>query len=386
MSVRIDSFEKLFSKQEWHQAEREQFEQAVGWRFGLIFGLVVVLVGWGWDAYELQRAASELFGVKLLLVACVYIPMMMIAGVLSGGARRSWRRKLAPWIILSALAGIVSALLSFQGVSIVASLLDPAIGGIAIQPLVPAIQERLPLIALFGGIIGFAAAVAQAFATSWAWDSSSLDNRMTLASWSALLIGVPLALVLGALYDGSLNSQMRAPAQLSHRIIQLALTTPPDADFRKMDTLTMLDYVSTLSWRDRFSPRYVHHLADFDRATLKTAYIDAEFDNGFAWRCQSVRNGDGLIDCVDVRAQYVDWMRQFVRTGVIVCEKCVVSLAPAATIWQTQNANRLGEPQQITFTHHSGGVIVMRADVSGGTVECRFVGASPTIVHDCAQK
>lgn len=379
------SLEKLFARHELHPAARMKFERDAGWRYGLLFGSVLVLIGWGIDASEQAAASVELWWLKLVLLSLVIIPMTLLAGALAGRALGSARRFIV-WILFGGVIGGVGLLLSFVGVSLIAQVLDPALHGIIVFPFAPTIQERVPLITVVGMIIGFFAAVLQGFATTWAWEMSSSDNRFTRQGWAAFLICVPLALLLGALFDGTVNAQMRGPTTLSQRIIHLALTTPPDADIHQMDLMTMLDYVATQSWRANFAPRFVQHIADFDRQNFRTVYLDIEFENGFIWRCKSVRNGDDLTDCVDLRAQYSDLLRQFFKTGAVQCQNCLVSIAPAATAWHVQSANILGEPQQVSLSHHFGGVVVMQAALPAGTVECRFVGAEPVVIQDCARR
>ncbi len=325
--MRTASLEKIFAREELHQAEREKFEASAGWRYGLWFGMVLVLVGWGIDAWEQATASTELWWLKLLLAVCVIVPITTLAGAIAGRAHGSAARRFVVWILLCGATGGVGLFLSFVGVSLVVQLFDPAVRGIIVFPFASTVQERVPLITLFGMVIGFFAAALQKFATTWAWEVSSSENRFTRQGWTALLVCVPLAIALGALFDGTANSQMRAPTTLSQRIIHLALTTPPDADIQEMDTLTMLDYVATQPWRARFTPRYVQHIADFDWRQLKTVYVDTEFENGFIWRCKSVRNGDDLTDCVDLREQYRDWMQQFIRTGILQCKDCLVSIS-----------------------------------------------------------
>jgi hypothetical protein len=376
----------LFSRKEWHQAEREKFEELTGWRYGLVFGVTLILVGWGWDAYELWRASSDIFWYKLALVAITLVPLTLCAGSMAGRSHKSIFFKFVVWFLAGGALGVIGLAMSFEGVSALAAWLDSSIRGISIYQFSPALAERVPLIVLFGACVGVAVAALQILATSWAWDNSSADYRFTHANWRLLFLCAPAALLLGALYDGSINSQVRAPVQISHRIIQIALTLSPDLDIHTLDTATMLDYVSVAKWRGNFTPQYTQHIADLDPRKLTWAYVDAEFDNGFIWRCQSVRNGDGLVDCIDLQAQYWDWMQQFIRTGIVQCKDCLVTITPPVQIWHTQNAKNLGEPQQIVLTHHTGGVIVMTATLPGGQIDCRFVGANPVAIRDCVQR
>jgi len=384
MNTRFNTLDKLFSRKELHQAEREKFEETAGVHYGLVFGIGLVLVGWGWDAYELWRASNEFFWLKLLLIALVIIPLTALAGTIAGHIHRSNLRKMIVWVLIGSVLGPISLLMSTEGLSTVIALFDATIRGVTLYPFSAGLQERVVLTAVFGAVIGVLATAMQKLTTAWAWDNSSNDNRFTFASWTLLWACAPLAIALGALYDGSLNSQMRAPVQLSHRLIELMLTTPPDADIRAMNTFTMLDYVNTSKWQKDFTTHYVQRIADLDPRTLTSAFVDVEFDNGFIWRCQSVRNGDNWKDCLDLSPQYRDWMQQFLRTGIVQCGECLVTIPPPTQIWYAQNASHLGTPQQISIAHHAGGVILVTATLANTQVDCRIVGASPAVIHDCA--
>lgn len=383
-SSRLD---RLFARTELQRADREKFEAGAGWRYGLIFGIGLVLIGWGCDAWDLHNAFVEWAGLKLVLEAITIIPLTVLAGGIAGRARGSLPIKFLPWIVLGGMTGVVGLYVAFEGVSTVAALIDPSLQGVKIFPFATGAQERLPVIFLFGVIIAVPVAVLQHFATGWAWERTGRDNQITPGGCLMLAYCLPLAIVLGALFDGAVNVQFRGPFQLSYHIVQLALRTPPDADLTQMQTLERLDYVLTSKWRKNFTLQFIQHVADYDATALTSVFVDVQFDNGFIWRCTSVHNGDNLVDCLDVSVTYRDWINQFLRSGAIKCDDCQVAISPAAAAWRAQNLGDYGEPQQMTVIHRPGRVVVVSAPLnSGGQMECRFVGAQPVVIQDCVKK
>jgi hypothetical protein len=251
-------------------------------------------------------------------------------------------------------------------------------------PFPPAAADRVAGAAAFGAIAGLVAAPLQNLTTAWAWDRSSTANRITLDGWAMLLVCAPLAIALGALYDGSANAPLRGPFELTQRRINIALTTPPDLDLHAMDAARVIEYVSIAQWRSAFSPRYVQYLANFDRQAMKDAYIDAAFDNNFIWRCQSVRSASDLLGCADLAETYRGFMRQFLQTGSVQCNDCSVHIETDAAAWRAQMRGKLDDSKPISVTHHAGGVVLVRASLDAGAqVECRFVGADLVEILDC---
>ena len=378
--------EKLFAKTTFDPAIQRQFEVSVGWRYGLVFGILLVLFGWGWDAVELARVAREFFWLKILIVSSVIIPLTTLAGTLAGRIPQSLARKTLAWVVLGGVTGGMGLYLSFEGASAVVALFDPAVRGIAIFPFSPGVQERVWLNSAFGAIAGLFAAALQHWATNWAWDNSSTDNRFTPRNWLVVLGCLPITLALGALCDGAANAQLRGPLQTTDRIIRLALSAPPDLDTRQMPTAELLDYASAAQWQGKFSAQYTQRIADFNLKTLNEAYVDVEFDNGLLWRCSTAWSGSVLRSCRDLGSLYRDWMKQFWELGFVRCEDCSVRIDRATVERYNQNARTLGEPRQIVATHRAGGVVLMRTEFPSGTIECRLVGAEPVVIRDCVKK
>ena len=366
---------------------RARFELDAGWRYGLVFGVALVLVAWGVDAGELALESAALSWSKLLLASLTILPLCIAAGAYAGKSYGMLGRRLLVWMGTGAIVGGVTMHIPFEGASAVAAIIDPAVRGLTIFPFPPAVEERVLPMIMLTAVAGLVVGVLQSLAAMWAWNSSSKDNRMTLGSWLALVISVPLAIGSGSLHDGAANAQLRAPLYLSNRVVQLALNTPADLNLQNLETLTLLDYLATSRWRGEFSGHFKQHLVDYDRNRLRSGYSDVEFDNGFIWRCEVVRNGSGLNGCSDLRADYTAWLAGFFRTGSVSCENCSVRVEPGAAVWQSNVQARLGDPQQMRIEHHSGGVVLVRSTFSTGMqVECRLVGADPVLIQQCENK
>lgn len=368
-------------------AARARFELDAGWRYGLVFGIALVLVAWGVDAGELALESAALFWPKLLLATLIVLPLCTAAGAYAGKSYDMLGRRLLVWMGVGAIIGGIMMHIPFEGASAVAALIDPAVRGLTIFPFPPAVEERVLPLVVITAVAGLVVGVLQSLAATWAWNSSSKEDRMTLGSWLALAVSVPFAIGLGSLHDGAANAQLRAPLYLTNRVVQLALHTPADLNLQSMETLTLLDYLATSRWRNEFSGHFKQHLVDYDRNRLRSGYSDVEFDNGFIWRCEVVRNGNGLSGCSDLRADYTAWMAGFFRTGSVSCENCSVRVEPGAAGWQSSAKARLGEPQQMRIEHHSGGVVLVRSTFSTGMqAECRLVGGDPIVIQQCETK
>ncbi len=66
---------------------KDKFEVGAGWRYGLIFGLAAIIVGWGLDAWQLAASSAELFWAKVLLASLTILPLSVLAGYLASRFR-----------------------------------------------------------------------------------------------------------------------------------------------------------------------------------------------------------------------------------------------------------------------------------------------------------
>ncbi len=372
--------EKLFTRQEIDPIAKKNFEIGAGWRFGFVFGVVLVATGWGWDARESADAFLEYSWVKLPFAISSILPLCALAGMLAMRYERS-RAKMAVWGIFGAATGFIAIHLPFEPVSALAIWSDLSTRGKSIFPFGPGAQERVVGMMAFGALAGIATVWVEKLAMVWAWDRSSSKHQMTFGAWMTLWIAAPIAFALGVLYDDAANAPLRNPARVTNRIIQVALNTPPDLDLTNLGIFQTLDYAATVAVRDQFSARYVQRIVDFDRRALATAWVDTEFDNGFVLRCQITRDGTNLRRCFNLGAVYRDWVTQFLQTGRIRCDDCNLRVEPDALTWQQKNAP--GAPQRVELDHRSGGIVLVRAIYAARVVECRLVGADPVNLQEC---
>jgi hypothetical protein len=374
--------DKLFTRKEVDLAELQKFRSHVGFRYGLVFGVILVAISWGIDAWESANFSLELYWAKLAFAALTLLPLCAVVGWLSARFKRASIQILI-WSIGGALTGLIAIHLPFEGSSAVAALVDPAVGRTTIFPFVQAAQERTNVMMGFGAAGGLFAALVQKFAGGVAWEHSSSENRMTLGAWAALLLCAPVAIALGSLYDGGANASLRGPARLTQGLILFALDMPPNLDSSQLSSFQALDYGLTVQWRDKFTSHYVQRIAGYDSKSLDDVYVDAAFDSGFIWRCEITRDGSNVRRCMDLAETYRDWITQFLRTSQIRCEDCSLRIEPEAIAWQIQNAQALANPKQISVSHQSGGIATLRATVDNGIVECRIFGAVPVNLQEC---
>lgn len=369
----------LFARQPPKPSARPRFEAGAGWRFGFVFGVVLIAIGWGLDAWLLATTSTAFFWGKLPLALITILPLAIAAGWLA--ARASILLKFLVWMGWGVVVGWLTIHLPFEATSALAALADPTVRGLAVFPFTGAAQERIFGTMLFGVVLAIPLTVIEIAALGWAWDQSDTDDRMTRASWSRLVVGAPFALALAILYDSSANAPFRAPVQLTQRVIETGLRTPSGLKTDALETHKALEYIAAEQWRGQFAENYTQQLADFEPEKFKEVYVDVVFADGFIWRCPTLAYGEYLGNCQDLRALYRDWMQQFLSEGAVRCQECAVEIAPDAAVWQRQN-RRAVEANRIAVEHHAGGVVVVRAE----EVECYFVGAQPVVIQRCARR
>ncbi len=365
--------------------ERQRFERAAGWRFGLLVGLALVLAGWGSDAWQLASASFEYWWAKLVLAALIILPFSAAAGAAAGRAHSAILLKWLAWFAWGVVTGVVAAYLPFSGMQFVAGLLDPAVRGLAVFPATQETRFLAGYSAFWGALASLFFTLLQIWGTSRAWDGSAEGGRLTLASVAALALGVPLALVLGIWHDNNDNAALRAPVLLLNHVVQYGLQTPnvdasqvPESDFRY--------FTPGAAWRDRFTPRYSQHLAAVDPQTFQQATIDVAFDNGFIWRCQTSQGAAFVAGCFDAGSELAQASATFLESGQAHCKDCTIQIDPQAAAWQQARAHLFNSgPPRVSTAQHSGGLVTALATASsGGSVECRLLGGDPVLLVDCS--
>src|SRR5574341_519375 len=98
--------DKLFTRKEVDPEKLHRFEIGTGLRYGIVFGLILVFVGWGVDAWESADRSLELYWAKLSLAVITLVPICALAGWLSARFKRSLAKMLI-WGIASAFTGLI---------------------------------------------------------------------------------------------------------------------------------------------------------------------------------------------------------------------------------------------------------------------------------------
>ncbi len=385
MSTELNGTElEWYATPETSEERKRAFESAFGWRYGLVFGLVLLFTCWGQDAWVLVTSSAELGWGKLLLAAITVLPLLVLAGWLAGRAYSSNPTKLVLWIITSGASGWIAVHLPFQGMSWLTSMFDSTVQGVTVFPFVEDATFMVVIAIVVGVVIAIPAALVQVLATQWAWDRSTEQGQITITSTLFLFLALPLALLLGLFWDGTANYNLRAPIQRSGLVFQMALSTPSDLDMTKMPQDEMMTYVAGLPWRGRISSHYTQYIAYYDPETMQQATVDIAFDNGLILRCQLVQFGRFMGGCFDLGDEAAVLVSQFIQTGKTPCKDCSVQIGQQAAAWRAKLRSD-SVLVQIQVTHHAGSVLLVQGQLgSEGRVQCRLVGAQPVVIHDCS--
>ncbi len=357
---------------------KRKFEKGMGWRYGLALGIALVLVAWGWDAWQLATAYADVWWGKPFLASITVLPLALVAAIL--GAPASAFYKWILWTLWGVAVGILATWIPLGGISALDGLLDPAVRGVPILPLTSAGSALTFLTVLFSAAMGLPVTLLHVFITEKAWDRSTEDNRLTPDGAAMLALVLPVALILGLLLDNLVNVQLRAPLLLTAHVVDIGLHAPPGTDLGDLSSRESSAYVAAAPWRGKFSEHFTQYLADFNERDFSSAPADAVFDNGLILRCSTVNYAEFIGGCVDLGAQDRAWTSAFLQTGGVNCSDCAVSISPTAAAWYAQHRSALGDLSAMTVVHHSGGVVL----VAAGRVQCRLVGAEPTVIESCA--
>lgn len=362
---------------------KKAFECGAGWRFGLVTGVIIVLIGYGWDALQLASISVEYFWIKLLIAAVTILPLATLAGYVAG--HFNLILQFVVWLIFGLVSAFFAIHIPFELARGVLTLFDANLSVVELLAIPRAATDSTSVAMTFGALLGILVGGAQSLVVGKAWEDSSDNHTVTRRGWALFLLVLPLALAYAALFDGTVNTPLRTPLQLVSSVIQMGLYSAPDLDFRQMETPQALRYVTAMSWRDKLAPRYVMRLAAIEPRSVGQGYVDTTFDNGLNLRCETTTYGEFIGTCIDLNARYPEYLRQFMGTGTVVCDECEVLPSPQVQNWQKQHPARLGAADLFTIAHGAGGSVrISVTPQAGDPFECLFSGADPVIVEQCS--
>lgn len=361
---------------------KHAFERAAGWRFGLVFGALVILMAYVWDAALIATLHADFWWVKFALACVTILPLAVLTGWLAGYV--NWLFKLPLWVLFGVLAGWLAIHIPFDLSRAALQNLDANLRVVEYLPIPEAATDSYGFLATLGACIGLLVGLAQTLLVNAAWERSTEDYKITMAGWAMFLISAPLAFAFAFLYDGTAHLPMRMPMDRVNSIVQSGLTDPPNQDHTTMEYHRALVYLTGQRWAKQFSSDYTMRLVSVEPTRLGEAYVDVTFSNGFNWRCRLTSFGEFAVGCTDLNAEYARYISEFVPRGSFRCADCDARVTEQAAAWRAQNARPLTPGDKLSVVHGTGGSILVRVQSqSDNSFECLIAGANPVIIAQC---
>lgn len=361
---------------------KHAFERRAGWGFGLVFGALVVLPGYAWDAAQLALLHAEHWWLRFALATLAIFPLAMLTGGISGYV--NWVLKLPMWALWGILASWCVLHLPFDWTRSALEPLHPSLRIVEYLPLPEATAESYGLLAVLSAGIGILVGLAQTLLVTGAWERAASDYRMTAGGWALFLFTIPLAIAFAFLNDSIVNQPLRAPLERVQAIVQSGLNDAANLDPSGMEFDRAVNYQTGQQWRKQFTTDYTMHLASAGAAGTGDAYVDVRFTNGFNWRCRMTSRGEFAIDCTDLNTDYARYLTEFVPRGSFRCQDCESRVSAQAAEWRAQHARPLTTTDKIIVTHGAGSSVTVRVQSQReNSFECLIWGANPVIVEQC---
>ena len=376
------------------EAEARRLFRSSGAAYGLIFGLSFALIIWGRDAALLASARANLAWAKLLIGLPIAVIIAGMAGWLAS-LFSSTVVYIVLWAIAGALLGWVTGRMPFDGGNIAVWLTDRRLWGLSVFPYEESAQVRTQLLLLIGGGIGIAVGFLESLAVQWAWDRATPRGRMSLQSWIALLVCVPLVLPLATLAEDLVYQRVRVPQQRVSESIALALSGAGEEAFKQRN----LNYFAFDIFYEDLSQNYVIHQAGYrDIGGYTSTQVDAVFEDGFALRCETTEVGMFLspehrvLICTDISKKYADWMDDLIHASLTGERRWTddpmrtLSVEEDVISWLRSHNDQLGSSYQVIGTGQQGGWVFMLARFDTGfEIVCRFHGTSSVQLDQCEE-
>ncbi len=361
---------------------KHAFERAAGWRFGFTVGVLLLAIGYGWDAAQLYFLHTEFWWVKLALAAVTILPLAILAGGIAGYA--NWLLKIPLWMLFAIAAGWCAIHIPFDGARLLVQNFDTNLLLVEFLPIPAAAADSFGMLATLGACLGVLIALMQSVTVGWAWERSTENFQLTLIGSVMFLFVLPFALALGFLFDGTANQPLRAPQELIHAVIESGLHDAPDQDQKEMEIHRALVYLTGQRWRKNFASEYTMRLASSEPSTVGESFVDATFANGFTLRCRVTTYGEFAGACYDLNVEYARYLSEFVPRGSFRCADCEARVTQQAAAWRAAHARPLTGGDKVSARHGAGSSVWMRVESQAeNSFECLFSGANPVIVQEC---
>ncbi len=358
---------------------KQAFERGASWRYGFIFGVLLLSAGYALDALQQFQAHSHYWWLNFALASVTLAPLALCAGGIAGYV--NWALKLAVWAGFGVAIAWSAERLPFETTQFALQWLDPNLRGVDYASVLQRVGDSFGLLAALSAFIGVGAGLTQTFAVGWAWERSTPDFKFTAGSWTMLFASLPFALAFGLILDGFTAQPLRAELQTVNAIIQSGLNDAPNLETREFTAPRAFAYAVGQRWRNQFAPDYALYLAARNQTET---YIDAAFANGNLLRCRTAALGELPGGCVDLKQTYGNYISEFLRHGAFECQDCASEISAQARAWQQTNARTLTAADTTRVLHGAGSVVTVRVSVADGKLlECRFWGVNPIRLTAC---
>lgn len=358
---------------------KQAFERGASWRYGFLFGVMLLCAGYALDALQQFQAHSQYWWLNFALASVTLVPLALLAGGIGGYV--NWVLKLAVWVGFAIAIAWSAQRLPFEARQFALQWLDPNLRGLEYASALKSGDEAFAMLAALSACLGLGVGLIQTFAVGWAWERSTPNLKFTAGSWMALLASLPFALAFGLVLDGFIQQPLRAELQTVNAIIQSGLNDAPNLETREFTAPRAFAYAVGQRWRSQFAPDYALYLAARNRTET---YIDVAFANGNLLRCRTAALGELPGGCVDLKQTYSNYISEFLRHGAFECQDCASEISAQARAWQQTNARTLTAADTTRVLPGADSVVkvqVLAAD--GKTLECLFWGINPIRLTAC---
>jgi hypothetical protein len=361
---------------------KHAFERAAGWQFGLVFGALIILMAYVWDAAQIAAFHADFWWAKFALACVTILPLAVLMGGIAGYV--NWLLKLPVWLLFGILAGWLAIHIPFDLSRAALSNFDANLRLVEYLPIPEAATDSFGFLGTLGAFLGILVGLAHTLLVNAAWERSTEDYKVTAGGWAMFLLSLPLAFAYAFLYDGTAHLPMRMPMERVNTIVQSGLTDPPGLDADTMEFHRALVYLTGQQWAKQFTPDYTMRIVSVEPTRLGEAYVDVTFSNGYNWRCRLTSFGEFAVGCTDLNAEYARYISEFVPRGSFRCADCDARVTEQAAGWRAENARPLTPSDRLSVLHGAGSSILVRVQSQPGNgFECLISGANPVIIEQC---
>jgi hypothetical protein len=200
---------------------------------------------------------------------------------------------------------------------------------------------------------------------------------MSMRSWTALVLCLPLAVLPALICDEIVNRPLRSGQRTVHRAISVGLAGDTSQE-------------SMASYRALSFAGYTLHRVGYDPETLEQQTIDVAFTDGVVVRCQV--SDQALKGCLPILPEFEAWMDALIKEALtggpgteLAPHAGRVSVAKDTLRWLASQRGAMGARHEISRDTQRGGRVVMAARFDTGYVlTCYFHGASPVVLDHCS--